>query len=61
MAVYLKWHMCPCHEPLVPHNSICLNTFVVVVIVVIAVREQKLSDSIACQCPGFGQTNWSSQ
>ena len=23
MAVYLKWHMCPCHEPLVVLIPIC--------------------------------------
>ena len=22
MAIYLKWHMCPCHEPLVTQISI---------------------------------------
>ena len=22
MAIYLKWHMCPCHEPLVAQNTI---------------------------------------
>ena len=27
MAIYLKWHMCPCHEPLVAQISICPNTF----------------------------------
>ena len=26
MAIYLKWHMCPCYEPLVPLISICPNT-----------------------------------
>ena len=27
MAMYLKWYMCACHEPLVTQNSICSNTF----------------------------------
>ena len=27
MAIYLKWYMCPCHEPLVAQISICSNTF----------------------------------
>ena len=27
MARYLKWHMCPCHEPLVTQVYICSNTF----------------------------------
>ena len=26
MAMYLKWHMCPCHEPLVAQISICSNS-----------------------------------
>ena len=28
MAIYLKWYMCPCHEPLVAHISIHSNNFV---------------------------------
>ena len=27
MAIYLKWHMCPYHEPLVAQITICSNTF----------------------------------
>ena len=27
MAIYLKWHMCPCHEPFVAQISICSDTF----------------------------------
>ena len=27
MAIYLKWHMCPCHEPLVALIPICSHTF----------------------------------
>ena len=27
MAIYLKWHMCSCHEPLVALISICSDTF----------------------------------
>ena len=26
IAICLKWHMCPCHEPLVAQNH-CSNTF----------------------------------
>ena len=26
MAIYLKWHMCPYHEPLVAQISICSDT-----------------------------------
>ena len=26
MAIYLKWHMCPYHEPLVALISMCPNT-----------------------------------
>ena len=27
MAIYLKWCVCPCHEPLVAQISICSITF----------------------------------
>ena len=27
MAIYLEWHMCSCHRPLVAQISICSDTF----------------------------------
>ena len=35
MAIYFKWHMCPCHEPLVAQILICSNTFGLIVLLVI--------------------------
>ena len=26
MAIYLQWHVCPCHEPFVAQIYICSNT-----------------------------------
>ena len=27
MVIYLKWHMCPCHEPFMAQSSIYSNYF----------------------------------
>ena len=50
MAIYLKWHMCSCHEPLVAQISGCYSCYCYLLVVVMYLYTNAINSQIRAGC-----------